>query len=139
MLLRVQDQTRDVLRLIVGDVVPQNKGQGLALAQLDSGHDAVALGAILLGLLEHDERTAGMISGVDDQVQLKLDILAAEGSRLALTAGRPPGCLQQGRLVRLKPVAEGGEYVDVLSHTQAHTHIVSSSRPTGSQDKHPNS
>lgn len=48
MLLRVEDFSGDVRGDVVGDVVAEDKGDGLALFEVDVGHDAFAEQLILL-------------------------------------------------------------------------------------------
>ena len=72
-LLRIQHRARDVLGDVIGYVIAENKGDGLALLDDNAGHDTLTHHARPLYLFEPDDRTAVgilifILSVVDDDV-----------------------------------------------------------------------
>lgn len=114
-LLGVKDRAVDDLRDVVVAVVAENERHRLTLADVDAGDDAFAQHAWLLDLLEADAGPAllAILATVHADVELELDVLAAEGGRLALRTVRDGIFLQDGGGVWLCGIIKRGEELDL--------------------------
>lgn len=117
MLLRVEDDGRDVLGDVALDVIPENKGDSLALLDLDSSDEAFALHVIALLLPKSDGRAAVVVfSPLEGYIQLELDVFAVERGDFALGVSRSVRFLVENRLVPILSVSEGREDFDICTH-----------------------
>ena len=114
-LLGVEDGAGDVLGDVVRHVVADDKGDRLTLADVDSGHHALAQHPWLHDLGEVDDGPAvvAALAAVDADVELELGSLALEGGRLALGAVVDGLFLEDGGDVRLGGVFKGGKDLDI--------------------------
>lgn len=84
-LLGVEDGGGDDLCYVVGEVVPQNEGDGLAWVDVDAGYHAFAEHAFFHDFFELDAGVLVVVvfTPVDGDVELELDVFAVEGDGFA--------------------------------------------------------
>lgn len=109
-LLGIQDLCGDVFGDVIADVVSDDKGDGLALVDLNASNKTLAEGSGAHLLLEGDDRAAGLlVSLLERNIELELDVLAVEGSNLAPGVRWCVTLLVEDGFVRIPSVVERGE------------------------------
>lgn len=99
---------------MIVDVVSKNKGDSLAFLNLDASNKTLTEGSGALLLLEGDGRAACLIlSLLESNIELKLDVLAVESGDLALGIGGYVTLLVEDGFMRISSVVERGEDFDI--------------------------
>jgi hypothetical protein len=88
MLLRIQNISRDILCVMLLNIIPKHEGNCLAFFDADLGYQAFTVNTVMFLFSECYERAACLVfSFLDCDVKLELSVFAAEGSDFAGCVG----------------------------------------------------
>ena len=115
MLLGIEHGAGDVFGNVVVNVIADDEGHGLALADVDASYHALSKHVGVLNLLEADDgpATLAVLAVVNADIKLELDVLAVKRSSLALSTARDALLLEDSGSVRFRGILEGRKDLNI--------------------------